>query len=61
MNTTLHFLPGERSKTVVVILLNDSLLEEEETFSVSVSVDDVNVTVARNNASVTIVDTDCKL
>lgn len=63
MNTSLHFSPGERSKVVTLSIVNDLLLEKEEVLYVSISVVDHvdDITVARKNATVTIVDTDGKL
>ena len=60
MNTSLQFQPGERRMVVTLTLLNDLLVEDEEIFHVSISVGDPSITVARENASVTILDTDCK-
>ena len=60
MNTSLQFQPGERRLVVTLTLLNDLLVEDEEIFHVSISVGDPSITVARENASVTIMDTDCK-
>ena len=60
LNTSLQFQPGERRVAVTLTLLNDLLIEDEEFFHVSISVGDHSVTVARENASITIMDTDCK-
>ena len=60
MNASLQFQPGERRMVVTLTLLNDLLVEDEEIFHVSISVDDPSITVARENSSVTIMDTDCK-
>lgn len=62
INSTLQFSPGERSKVVTLTILNDLLLEKEENLFVSINIvdDGDNLTVARNNATVTIVDTDSK-
>ena len=62
INSTLQFSPGERSKVVTLTILNDLLLEKEEEFYVSINVvdDEDTITVARRNATVTIVDTDSK-
>ena len=62
INSTLQFSPRERSKVVTLTILNDLLLEKEEEFYVSINVvdDEDTITVARRNATVTIVDTDSK-
>ena len=59
VNTTLQFLPGESSKTVTLTIMNDLLLEEEVLY-VSLSARDSGIHVTRENATVTIIDTDCK-
>ena len=58
LNDTLTFRPGERTKVVTVTILNDFLLEENETFHVSITADNDRVTVARSNSTVIIKDTD---
>ena len=58
LNDTLTFQPGERTKVVTVTILNDFLLEENETFYVSITADNDRVTVARSNSTVIIKDTD---
>ena len=60
VNTTLQFLPGESSKTITLTIMNDLLLEEEEVLYVSLSARDSAIHVTRENATVTIIDTDCK-
>ena len=58
LNGTLRFLPGERAKAIVVTILDDLLLDENETFNISISSDDERVRIARGNATVTITDSD---
>ena len=60
MNASLQFQPGERRMVVTLTVLNDLLVEDEEIFHVSISVGDPSITVARENAFVIIMDTDCK-
>lgn len=61
INSSLQFSAGERRKVVTLTILNDLLLEKEEEFYVSISVgSENNITVARKNATVTVVDTDSK-
>ena len=61
MTTSLRFLPGERRKTVALTIMNDQLLEADETFNVSITVaNDRGTVVARENSSVIIIDNDCK-
>lgn len=59
-NLTLEFLPGERRKTVTLSILDDLLLDNGEMFNVILTTPDPEVTTARDNVTVTIVDTDCK-
>ena len=58
LNNTLTFLPGERARVVVVTILNDFLLEENETFHVSITGENDRVTVLRSDSTVVIKDTD---
>lgn len=59
-NLTLEFLPGERRKTVTLSILDDLLLDDGEMFNVILTTPDPEVTTARDNVTVTIVDVDCK-
>ena len=58
LDDTLTFLPGEKTKVITIGILDDLLLEENETFHVSISTDNERVKVARSNATVIIRDTD---
>lgn len=59
-NLTLEFLPGERRKTVTLSILDDLLLDDGEMFNVILTTPDPEVTTARDNVTVTILDIDCK-
>lgn len=59
-NLTLEFLPGERRKTVTLSILDDLLLDDGEMFNVILTTPDPEVTTARDNVTVTILDVDCK-
>ena len=57
---TLEFLPEERRKTVTLSILDDLLLDDGDMLNVILTTTDPQVTIARDNVTVTIVDTDCK-
>lgn len=58
MNGTLTFSSGEKQKVITVSIINDILLEVNETFLVLITPANEGVVVARGNVSVTIKDTD---
>lgn len=60
-NVTLEFLPEERRKTVTLHILDDLLLDDGEILNVILTTTDPQVMIGRDNVTVTILDTDCKL
>jgi len=54
----LTFAPGEMVKTVRVEMINDSALEETESFGLELSSQSANATLARKIATATIIDND---
>ncbi|AFY61366.1 glycoside hydrolase family 9 protein [Synechococcus sp. PCC 6312] len=54
---TLTFNPGERSKTISVPILNDTLVENNETFTVRLS-NSQQATIAKTTGTATIIDND---
>jgi len=55
----LEFQPGESRKQVPITILNDTALESDETFNAAIwGVEGDNVSIARGNATITILDDD---
>ena len=57
---TLTFFPFSPSGCLVVVIVDDSMVEENETFSLIVTSPDAQVNVTTSIISITIVDDDCK-
>ena len=57
MNGTLGFKPGERAKTVAVSVIGDTILERDETLTVTLS-NPINATIANAIATGTITNDD---
>ncbi|MBI4663155.1 MAG: immunoglobulin domain-containing protein [Verrucomicrobia bacterium] len=57
---TLTFLPGETNQTIIVQIIGDTVVEPDESFSVSLS-NAVNASIARGQASGTILNDDSPL
>ena len=58
--TFFSFFPSGSIQCRVVVIVDDSMVEENETFSLIVTFPDAQVNVTTSIISITIVDDDCK-
>jgi len=57
----LNFLPGMGRQCACIEILQDTEVEDNETFSVMLSTTSPDVMITRNAATITIMDDDCKM
>ena len=59
-NITVTIAAGEMMNCSTVMVVNDTLLEEDETFTIMLTSSDTGVNLGNNQTTITIIDDDCK-
>ena len=61
VNEDVVISPGQQSQCIDIAILDDDILESDETLSISLTADQLGVNIDVSEATVTITDNDSKL